>query len=194
MKTAMMTSNDRGSLAGRDIVDLVHQRNEQLRQAFATLLAADGPAKATLFDELVTILAVREAVAQELIRPSVVRPGPVAPAEHIRTAEQQPEVVTGLSLLSSMDVEDDTFDAEMTGVARRVILHLDTQERVDLPLLRRSLPAEELHALAGVLLCAEAVAGAPASAVQTETTSPDALGMRDVLGALGEMCRGAKRP
>jgi hypothetical protein len=65
-------------------------------------------------------------------------------------------------------------------VARIVTLHMDVQERDDLPLLRGSLPAGGLHALAELLLSAETIARASASAIQTELTSPDALGLRDV--------------
>lgn len=189
-----MTSNDQDqAIVGCDIVDLLHERNERIRHAFANVIAAEGPVKAALFDELVTILAVREAVAKELVRPLVERQGPARSA--VRTGPAgQTEVISDLSLLSSMDIEDDTFDVELIGVARKVTLHIEAQERDDLPLLRRSLPVEELHALVELLLSAETTAGASALAIETEITSPDALVPRDVFAALRHTIHGANRP
>ena len=189
----MMTSNDQDQdVVGSDFVDLLQERNEQIRHAFANVIAAEGPAKAALLDELVTILAVGEAVVQELVRPLVERQGPARSAAHTGPAEQT-EVISGLSLLSRMDVEDDKFDVELIGVARKVTMHIEAQERDDLPLLRRSLPAEELHALVELLLSAETTAGASALAIETEITSPDALVPRDVFAALRHTIHGTNR-
>lgn len=190
-----MTSNHQDQeLAGGDIVDLLRERHEQIRDAFADVIAAEGPVKAALFDELVTTLAVREAVAQELIRPVVELQRPVVSAVRTGPAAEEPEIMSQLSGLSTMDVDDDEFDAELIGVARIVTLHIEAQERDDLPLLRRSLPDRELTALAELMLSAETIATASAGAIQTENTSPDVLGPRRVFAALGNTIRRANRP
>ena len=190
----MVASNDQDQdRAGYDIVDLIHERHAQICDAFAAVIAAEGPVKAALFDELVTSLAVREAVAQELIRPLVEDQGPVRSS--VTTGlEEQTERMSHLSRLSSMAVEDANFDVELIGVARAVTLDIEAQERDDLPLLRRSLPAGELRALAELLVSAETIARASAGAIQTEITSPDTLGPREVFAALGATIRGANRP
>lgn len=189
-----MTRNDQDQdLVGGDIVALLHERNELIRHAFANVVAADGPVKATLFDELVTILAGREAVAQELTHSFVERRGPVTAAVHTGPAERV-EAISGLSLVSTMDAGDDKFDVELRGVARRVTLYLDAQECVDLPLLRRSLPAQELHLLAELLLSAEAIIRAREAAIKTEMASPDALWPRGSFAGLGDTILGASRP
>lgn len=171
----MMTLNDQDQdFVGCDIVDLLHERNEQIRHALAKVIAADGPVKATLFDELVTILAAREAVVQELKGPLVERQGPANSVVDTGQAEQA-EVISGLSLVSGLDVEGDDFDVALIRVARIVTLHIAAKERHDFPLLRRSLPAEELHALAQVLIAAETITSARVTAIGTAIPSPDAL-------------------
>ncbi|HYN55717.1 MAG TPA: hypothetical protein VES03_00830 [Motilibacterales bacterium] len=142
-------------------MDLLHERNEQIRHALAKVIAADGPVKATLFGELVTILAAREAVVQELKGPLVERQGLVTSAVDTGPAEQT-AVISGLSLVSGLDVEGDDFDGALIKIARIVTLHIAAKERHDFPLLRRSLPAEELHALAEVLISAETITSARA--------------------------------
>ena len=171
----MMTLNDQDQdFVGCDIVDLLHERNEQIRRALAKVIAAEGPVKATLFDELVTILAAREAVVQELKGPLVERQGLVKSAVDTGPAEQT-EVMSGLSLVSGLDVEGDDFDVALIKVARIVTLHIAAKERHDFPLLRRSLPAEELHALAEVLISAETITSARPTVLRTAVPSPDAL-------------------
>lgn len=190
----MVTSNDQDQdFAACDIVDLLHERHEQISDAFSDVIDAEGRVKAALFDELVTTLAVREAVAQELIRPIVQRVGPTTSASRSRPVEQT-EIINCLSRLSSMDVGDDDFDTELIGVARIVTLDIEALERDDLPLLRRSLPADELNALAELQRSAETIAKASARAIRTESTAPDALGPRDVYAALGDTIRRANRP
>lgn len=159
----MKTADDQDVVAC-DIVDLLHERNEQIRHAFANVIGAEDSVKAALFDELVAILAGREAVAHELIGPLVERHGPVTTAVHTGPMEQT-EVMSGLSLLSSMNVKDDSFEVELIGVARKVTLHIAAKERQDFPLLRSSLPAAELHALAEVLLAAETITRARVTAI-----------------------------
>jgi hypothetical protein len=96
----MVASKDQDpDLAGRDIVDLLHERHAQTRDAFAAVIAAEGPVKAALFDELVTSLAAREVVARELIRPLVERQGPVSSAVCTGPAGET-EVMTHLSRLT----------------------------------------------------------------------------------------------
>jgi hypothetical protein len=96
----MVASKDQDQdLAGRDIVDLLHERHAQICGAFAAVIAAEGPVEAALFDELVTSLAVREAVAQELIRRRVERQGPVSSAVRTGPAEET-EVMTHLARLA----------------------------------------------------------------------------------------------
>lgn len=187
----MVTSNDQDQdPGGYDIVDLLHERHEQIRDAFADVVAAEGEAKAALYHDLVTSLAVREAVAQELIRPLVESQGQ-ARSEGTAGRAQEAEV---MSRLASMDVEDSDFDAKLIGVAQKVTLRIEAQERDDLPLLRRSLPAGELRALARVLRSAETIARSSAGAGQAEETSPDAFGLRDAYAALADTIRRVERP
>ena len=192
---AMMRSQpDEESAGGRDVVDLLHVRNERLRDVFTEVVTAEGADKAALFDELITLLAVHEAVERELIHPLVERStGPLASAVVTRMMEET-NVVDALARLSSMDVEDEAFDIELLGVARVVAMHVQAEERDELPRLREALPVEELRALAETLLAAESTAISRASAIQPDARSPEDLGPLAVFQALQEAMRRASRP
>jgi hypothetical protein len=191
---AMMRSQpDEESAGGRDVVDLLHVRNERLRDVFTEVVTAEGAGKAALFDELITLLAVHEAVERELIHPLVERStGPLSAV--VTRMMEETNVVDALARLSSMDVEDEAFDIELLGVARVVAMHVQAEERDELPRLRAALPVEELRALAKTLLAAESTAISRASAIQPDARSPEDLGPLAVFQALQEAMRRASRP
>ena len=190
----MMTSEQHeGPAGGRDVVDLLHERHEQLVDAFTDVVTAEGADKAALFDELITLLAVHEAVERELILPLADRVGPRTPAAGVRLMEEA-NVVDALARLSAMAVEDEAFDVQLTAVARVVALQLQAEEREELPRLRKALSAERLSALADTLLEAETVAISRASAIQPDARSRDDVGPIGVLRALQDAIRRADRP
>ena len=52
----------------RDVLDLLHERHEQLLDLFTEVVTAEGPERSARFDELITLLAVHEAVEREHTR------------------------------------------------------------------------------------------------------------------------------
>ena len=184
----MSEQHEAGPAGGRDIVDLLHERHEQLVDAFTDVVTAEGADKAALFDELITLLAVHEAVERELILPLAERVGPRSPAAGVRLMDEA-NVLEALARLSAMAVEDDEFDVQLTAVARVVALRLQVEEREELPRLREALPTECLSALADTLLEAESVAISRASAIQSDARPRDDVGPIGVLRALQDAIR-----
>lgn len=188
-----MTSAQHGESAdGPDVVDLLHELHEQLRDAFTDVVTAEGADKAALFDELITLLAVHDAVEREVIHPLAER---VTPESAVGTGlTEESDIEDALARLSSMSVEDEAFDVELIGVARVVTVHVQSEERENLPLLREALPPEMLHALAETLLTAQSIATARARAIHPDVRSPDEVGPHRVLQALRDAMRGTNRP
>jgi hypothetical protein len=189
----MVTSEEYEEFAGPDVVDLLHERHERIREAFTDVVAAEGTGKVALFDELVTLLAVHEAVEQELIQPLSERISPVMGAVDIRRMEEA-SLVDALARLSGMDVEDDAFDAQLIGVARVVTMHVQAEEHEELPRLREALPPRELRALAELMISAESIARTHVCEVQPEVRTPDPVGPLGIFATLHDVMRRANRP
>ena len=107
----------------RDVVDLLHERHEQLLDLFTEVVTAEGPERSALFDELITLLAVHEAVEREMIRPLAERVGPPAPAAGTRLTPEA-DVVDALVRLSDIAVGDEAFDLHLTRLARVVAMQI----------------------------------------------------------------------
>ena len=137
----MTSAQHEESAGGPDVVDLLHELHEQLRDAFTDVVTAEGAGKAELFDELITLLAVHDAVEREVIHPLAER---VTPASAVGTRlTEEADIEDALARLSSMAVEDEAFDVELIGVARVVTMHVQSVEREDLPRCGRRFPPRD---------------------------------------------------
>ena len=177
----------------RDVVDLLHERHEQLLDLFTEVVTAEGPERSALFDELITLLAVHEAVEREMIRPLAERVGPLAPAAGTRLMAEA-DAVDALVRLSDMAVDDEAFDLQLTRLARVVAMQIRVEEREELPRLRKALSSERLIALAETLRAAESGAILRASDIQPDVRPPEDLGPIAVFHALQDAMRRAVRP
>lgn len=173
-------------------MDLVHERHEQLLDLFTEVVTAEGAERAALFDELITLLAVHDAVERELIRPLAERVGPRSPAAGTRLMVEA-DVLEGLFRLSDIAVEDEAFDLQLTRLARVVTMQIRAEEREELPRLRQALSSEHLSALAETMLAAESGAILRARDIQPDVRPPGDLGPIAVLHAFQDAIRRADR-
>ena len=177
---------------GPDVVDLLHELHEQLRDAFTDVVTAEGADKAALFDELITLLAVHDAVEREVIHPLAER---VTPASAVGTGlMEEADIEDALARLSSMAVEDEAFDVELIGVARVVTMHLQSEERENLPRLREALPPRGCALSPRRCSQRSRLRTASARAIHPDVRSPDEVGPHRVLQALRDAMRRTNRP
>ncbi|MCU0300937.1 MAG: CBS domain-containing protein [Candidatus Nanopelagicales bacterium] len=144
----------------RDVVDLILARHADIRAQFEAVASADredGELQVR-FDELVRMLAVHEAVEEELIHP--LAQDRLSEGESIvgeRLAEEG-EAKRTLAMLHELGVAHPEFDARFATFAQDVLAHAEAEEREELPALREALTQEHLRALARLWLAAEAIA------------------------------------
>ncbi len=147
---------------GSDAVDLLMREHRLVEQLFLQLDAAaaagDDPDQRELADRILAELSAHAAIEEQVLYPAA-RQVPEAAELVDRSVTEHKELETVLAGLDGTDPDDAGF-TEGFGRARDMVAsHVEEEERELLPLLRRSLPEEELLALRDRLV--EARADAP---------------------------------
>jgi hemerythrin superfamily protein len=144
--------------SGRDVVDIILERHAAIREQVDAVMAATGAARQEQFDELVRMLAVHEAVEEELIHPLA--------QEHLEDAAsmvderlaEEGQAKRALSSLHDLGVEHADFEDRFAELAVDVLAHAEAEEQEELPALRAALSTEHLEALGRLWSAAEALA------------------------------------
>jgi CBS domain-containing protein/hemerythrin superfamily protein len=144
--------------AGRDVIDVIQERHAQIRAQFeAVAAAADGQVQER-FDELVRMLAVHEAVEEELIHPLAQDRLPDSDVMVGERLAEEGEAKRTLAMLHDLGVAHPEFDVRFAAFTEDVLAHAEAEEREELPALRAALSAEHRQALARLWVAAEAIA------------------------------------
>ncbi|HEX6886460.1 MAG TPA: CBS domain-containing protein [Candidatus Nanopelagicales bacterium] len=142
----------------RDVVDVILERHAQIKQAFTDVMDVVGDERQRRFDELVRLLAVHEAVEEELIHPLAqdrIQDGDETVGA--RLAEEA-QAKRALARLHDLGVEHPDFEDGLMNLAVDVLAHAEAEERDELPALREAVPAAQLQALSRLWTAAEALA------------------------------------
>jgi CBS domain-containing protein/hemerythrin superfamily protein len=139
-----------------DILDLLLQRHQEIKECFTEVQNATGSAKRDAFQELVRMLAVHEAVEEELIHPMSRRHASDTVVD-LRLQEEEQAKRT-LSDLYELGFDHPMFDSELRAFAETVIAHAEAEEKDEFPALRQSLSQEQAAAMAKAFRAAEAMA------------------------------------
>ena len=141
-----------------DVVDLLLQQHEHIRELFASVgEAAGSSARQQSFEELRRFLAVHET-AEELITHPRARLADGGNAVVDARLEEETEAKRMLADLDGMKVEEPDFDAKLSALKSAVLAHAQAEEQEEFPLLRKDNDAEHLERMAAAVLAAEAVA------------------------------------
>lgn len=142
----------------QDVVDLLLEQHEQVRQLFSQVEQATGGARRDAFEQLVRLLAVHETAEEEVVYPAVRKM--VDDGDDLadaRTAEED-EAKTALSELEGLGVDHPEFGSKLGQVKQIVLTHAENEEREVFPGLRESHSAEQLKSMAGGVRAAESLA------------------------------------
>ncbi len=146
-------------LAGGDLIDVLMNQHQQIRNTLSRVRAQSGSARAAAFDELRLLLRAHEAGEQELVHPATrdfAGEGDIAGA---RLAEEQAADRT-LTELVELGVDHTSFDERFAAFHDAVLRHAELEEEEEFPTLRAVLTQERLISLGGRLLAAEGQPGA----------------------------------
>lgn len=116
-----------------DVVRVLVEQHDLIRQSFTQVRAATGAARAVAFSDLAHLLAVHEALEEELLRPVTVEIGELDIARARLSEELRAESV--LARCKGLDAESDEFELALGQLEAAVLDHAGMEEAEELPAL-----------------------------------------------------------
>lgn len=142
----------------RDVVAVLLEQHEQIKDLFRRVEAAEGTQKRELFEQLVQLLAVHEAAEEEVVHPAARGTGDGGEQVVEARLREEHDAKHELAKLYDMGVDHPQFNARLATLAQAVIAHAEREQAEEFPRLRQSLSEERLRRMAGVVQAAEALA------------------------------------
>jgi len=135
-------------MSGFDIVDLLRDQHDQIRQLCAGVERADGARKKQLFADLDRLVNLHELGDRRVVHPAT-RNTTVAGGEvGLACMVEEGDIERGLADLKDLGVEHATFDARFAVLQQAILEHNAHEERAEFPLIRLYVRAERLHTMA----------------------------------------------
>jgi hemerythrin superfamily protein len=146
------------SLQQKDVVSLLLEQHNEIKNLFTQLATAQGAQKRDLFQDLVRLLAVHESAEETVVHPAArraIEDGDQVVESRLR---EEDEAKHALAELYDLGVDHPDFDRKLAALRGAVIAHATREENDEFLYLRQHLPAERLQRMAGALKAAEKVA------------------------------------
>ncbi|GAA1747445.1 hemerythrin domain-containing protein [Luedemannella helvata] len=138
-----------------DIVDVLRHQHEELKQTMTEVETSTGLARAEAFGRVIALLETHERSEQRVVHPTTREtPGGAEIAEE-RVAEEE-EADEVLAELRELGTDDPDFPARFTVFRESVIEHAQHEEDEEFPVLRATLPADQLLGMADELRAVQA--------------------------------------
>jgi hemerythrin superfamily protein len=152
-------------------IDLLESQHREVEALFAKLAKApDRDKKEPLFTKLADSLAIHASLEEHHFYPSVL--DKTTEELLLESLEEHLGVKRVLSDLLDTDVEDQTFEAKIKVLKDLVVHHVEEEERLLFPKVKKLLGAADLGALAEAMAAEQAALeekGRPREAVPAET-------------------------
>ncbi|GAA2722159.1 MULTISPECIES: hemerythrin domain-containing protein [Streptomyces] len=141
-----------------DVVTLLKQQHQQIRELFREVEASGGTSRKDAFNRLVRLLAVHETAEEEIVHPAARRAfasGDKVVDDRLREEHDAKQV---LSELEDMDPESPEFMPTLNALRDDIEAHADAEERLEFDRLREAHDPRRLASMAKAVRTAEAMA------------------------------------
>src|SRR2546423_8839409 len=157
--TVLTEVRDMTDIRQRDVVSLLLEQHNEVKDLFRRLEAAQGTEKREIFQDLVRLLAVHESAEEAVVHPAARRA--ISDGEQVVESrlQEENEAKQALVELYDLGVDHPEFDAKLAALREAVIAHATREENDEVLYLRQNLPAERLRRIAGAQEAADK--GAP---------------------------------
>lgn len=140
-----------------DVLDFLTGQHEQIKSLFSKTLDNAGPDREQAFMELRRLLAVHEAVEEEIVHPRAKRK--LANGDGVVKArlKEEREAKTVLGELEKLDVDSKEFEDQLTELRDAVLDHAEREEHDEFAPLKENLTGEELERMGRAAKLAELI-------------------------------------
>jgi hypothetical protein len=133
-----------------DIIDVLLDQHEQLREVMAEVEATTGAERAAAFERFATMIETHEESEQRVVHPVTSDLLDGAEIAELRIDEEE-EANAVLAQLRSLDPGGKEFAARFTALRESVLEHAQSEEAEEFPRLRELLPQDQLLTMADQL-------------------------------------------
>lgn len=128
-----------------DIIDLIHEDHQQVRELFSRIETTPPGERADLFQTIVYELARHEAAEETIVHPTLRDQVPGGESIASEVLEEESEAEQLLADMDEMDPESDEFLAAFRRLRDDVLEHAEHEEREEHPKLRAQLSTDQLR-------------------------------------------------
>ena len=132
-----------------DVVDVLRREHEQIRQLCADVRAARREQKKHRLAVLQRAVHLHELGELAVAHPAARGSGPNGDAIALACQAEGERLERSLTELARLGVEHPGFDTGFAALSAALLDHAMRQERDEFPLLRRYVPTQRLHMMAG---------------------------------------------
>jgi hemerythrin superfamily protein len=183
----------------KDVVELLVDQHNQLRQMFSEMEGAQGDRKRDVFEDIVRLLAIHETAEEEVVHPvagRVVQGGQKIVEERLHEEGQAKHM---LAELHELGPDKPEFDIRFQALKNAVLQHAEREEQQEFSKLREKVDADQLRRMADAVRLAERTAPTrphprtPESAVGNLLAGPPLAVFDRIRDAMREATKGSKR-
>ena len=134
-----------------DVVDVLLTQHAEIRQMCSAVRRATGNEKQEIFKTLERLVFVHEAGERQVVHSALRNSGTVGDQVGTACTLEEDSIDRLVAELHDRAVDDPDFDALFATLQRDLADHTAHEERDVFPLLRRYVPVDRLHMMAGEL-------------------------------------------
>lgn len=131
-----------------DIIELLRDEHEDLRELFREVLEAEPQARTDPFRTLVARLAAHEAAEEALVHRVTQRDVPEGGEVAAHALEQEASAERALADMEDLDTSSDEFVEALERLQRDVLAHAEYEETHEFPLLEEHLSVTDRRVIA----------------------------------------------
>jgi hypothetical protein len=134
-----------------DIVDVLLDQHDRIRQLCAVVEHSDGAARKRHFTELSRLVRVHELADRRIVHPAARNANPAGDAIGVACMTEEDQINQAFTGMAALGVGHGTFDVRFAAAHAAVLHHAQHEERDEFPLLRRYVGTQRLHMMASEL-------------------------------------------
>jgi hemerythrin superfamily protein len=138
-----------------DVIRVLLEQHAQIKELFAEVKRANGPAKKEAFDSLRALLAVHETAEEMVLRPVSARTAGQEVADARNREEAEANAV--LADLEDLDLDDAEFDLKLEALRTSVDEHAEAEENEEFSQILANCDEDERRSLGLKVKGAEAM-------------------------------------
>jgi hypothetical protein len=144
--------------SGIDVVTFLKEQHDQIKAGFAEVAGSHGEHKENAFFALRRLLAVHETAEEEIVHPAARKALPNGEAVVRARLNEESEAKDALSQLEKLDVDSAEFDRKLSLLRESVVMHAESEERLEFEPLGSSLDQSRLERMRKAVDAAESIA------------------------------------